>query len=114
MASSTNPVLPLAPAPLQTYPYPGLDINDTQSPRIIGTCITLIVITTAAVALRFLARHLSRAGLWWDDWTILGALVRLRNPTFDSPESLAIILISNATGHFLCRHHMWIRRYDFK
>ena len=67
--------LPFAPPPLQTYSYPGLNVNDSQSSRIIGTCVTLIVISTIVVALRFVARHLSRAGLWWDDWTILAALI---------------------------------------
>ena len=78
MASSSAGVLPLAPAPLQTYPYPGLNVNDSQGPRIIGTSVTLIVISTLALVLRFVARHLSRAGLWWDDWTILAALVGTR------------------------------------
>ena len=75
MASSSSGQIPFAPPALNTYPYPGLDLNDSQAPRIIGTCVTLIIISTISVALRFLARRLSRAGLWWDDWTMLGALV---------------------------------------
>ena len=76
MASSTSGVLPFAPAPLQTYPYPGLNLDDSQGPRVIATSIVLMILASLAVVLRFIARHLSRAGLWWDDWTVLAALVR--------------------------------------
>ena len=37
--------------------------------------ITFTVLSTIAVALRFLSRRLGRASLWWDDWTILMALI---------------------------------------
>ena len=53
----------------------GEDLTATQAPRIIATSIVLMIISAIAVALRFIARHLSEAGLWWDDWTILGAMV---------------------------------------
>ena len=32
---------------------------------------------TVAVALRLLARRISNATFWWDDWTILASLVSL-------------------------------------
>jgi hypothetical protein len=41
----------------------------------VGTIVT-IVPATFAVVLRFLGRHVSRAGFWWDDYTIAIALVR--------------------------------------
>lgn len=41
----------------------------------IGTIVTLVP-ATIAVVLRYLARHLSRAGLWWDDYLIVVSLVR--------------------------------------
>ena len=68
MAAGNYGLLPL-------FTPPGEDLNATQAPRIIATSVTLIVISAVAVALRFIARHLSEAGLWWDDWTILGAMV---------------------------------------
>ena len=54
---------------------PGSDLNASQVPRIIAASAILITLSTIAVILRFIARYLSRAGLWWDDWTILLALV---------------------------------------
>ena len=53
----------------------GSNLSDTQVPRIIATSAVLITLSTIAVLLRFVARYLSKAGLWWDDWTILMALV---------------------------------------
>lgn len=37
--------------------------------------ITVSGLCTIAVALRFICRRLVKAQLWWDDWTILAALV---------------------------------------
>ena len=56
---------------------PGSNLSDNQAPRVIISSAILIALSTTAVILRFVARYLSRAGLWWDDWTILLALVRL-------------------------------------
>ena len=61
--------------PIITPPGPGVDLNETQIPRITAASIIFIVISTVTVALRFLARRLSGAGLWWDDWMILAALI---------------------------------------
>jgi hypothetical protein len=41
---------------------------------LVGT-IVAIVPATLCVILRFISRHVSRAGLWWDDYTIAIALV---------------------------------------
>jgi hypothetical protein len=41
---------------------------------LVGTIIT-IVPATLCVILRFISRHVARAGLWWDDYTIAVALV---------------------------------------
>lgn len=41
----------------------------------VGTIATLVP-ATISVVLRFIARYVARAGYWWDDWTILVALVR--------------------------------------
>ena len=47
-----------------------------KSSTLIRLTISLLVIQIVAVAVRFVSRYLSRAGCWWDDWTILAALVR--------------------------------------
>ncbi|MCJ1432056.1 hypothetical protein MMC27_001412 [Xylographa pallens] len=61
--------------PLLTPDSPGLDVNATEAPKIIAVSVVLIILSTAAVVLRFVARMLSKAGLWWDDWVIVAALV---------------------------------------
>ena len=62
--------------PLLTPDTPGLDINATDAPKIIAVSVVLIILSTAAVVLRFISRMLSKAGLWWDDWLIVAALVK--------------------------------------
>lgn len=43
---------------------PHVDLYASERGRIMGTSIALFVITPTVVALRFLSRKLSRAGLW--------------------------------------------------
>ncbi|MCJ1474658.1 hypothetical protein MMC13_003318 [Lambiella insularis] len=61
--------------PLLTPNTPGLDITANQGPRIIAVSAVLIALSTVAVILRFVSRLVSKAGLWWDDWVILAALL---------------------------------------
>ena len=61
--------------PLLTPDTPGLDVNATEVPKIIAVSVVLIILSTSAVILRFISRMLSKAGLWWDDWVIVAALV---------------------------------------
>ncbi len=49
-------------------------LKEDKSDMLIGVAISLIVFMTMAVAVRLLSRHLSGAGIWWDDWMALGAL----------------------------------------
>ena len=70
MAASTNGLMPLI-----TPPSPGLNVHANSGPKIIAVSVTLIVIAAIAVILRFVSRILSKAGLWWDDWAILLAMV---------------------------------------
>ena len=63
------------PWPILTPPGPGVDLNASLVPNILGANITFMIISTLTVSLRFVARHLSGAGLWWDDWMILAALI---------------------------------------
>ena len=43
-----------------------------------GITATLLAVATIAVVLRLFARKLSTASFWWDDWTIVAALVTLK------------------------------------
>ena len=42
----------------------------------LGT-IVCVVASTTAVAARLLARKISAAPFWWDDWTIIASLVSI-------------------------------------
>lgn len=46
-----------------------------RGPNINALQVVMIMTASGAVVLRFVARKLSAAGLWWDDWMILAALV---------------------------------------
>ncbi|MCJ1401855.1 hypothetical protein MMC11_005072 [Xylographa trunciseda] len=47
---------------------------ENRSGEIQATCISMVVLCTVAIGLRFLSRSLSRhAGYGWDDWTALAA-----------------------------------------
>ena len=50
-------------------------LAESRVGNIYVSVITVSVACTIAVALRFLSRRLIRAQLWWDDWTILAALL---------------------------------------
>ncbi|MCJ1307570.1 hypothetical protein MMC25_001217 [Agyrium rufum] len=67
--STDPPSSMLIPSILLTPP--GTDLTENAYTRIVGTCVTLIILTIIAVGLRILSRILSQAGMWWDDWTII-------------------------------------------
>lgn len=46
-----------------------------RQPQIVIISAVLIGLSTLSTALRFLARHISGTGLWWDDWCSVVALV---------------------------------------
>ena len=50
-------------------------LAQSRVPAIYAAVITVSVLCTIAVALRFLCRRLVKAVLWWDDWIILAALL---------------------------------------
>ena len=58
--------------------------NDTyyqsRTSGVYGGTISLILVAAIAVCLRLAARKISAANLWWDDWTLVIALVSLRHP----------------------------------
>ena len=51
------------------------DLNATRQPQIIGVACMLLFLSTAAVVLRLLFRWKLSLGLWYDDYTIILALV---------------------------------------
>lgn len=50
--------------------------HESQASKLYGVTISLVVAATFAVALRLVARRLSAAKYWWDDWMLVVALVR--------------------------------------
>ena len=46
-----------------------------DSTRVQGTILATWVLAVVTVCLRFTARRLSKAGIWYDDWLILPAIV---------------------------------------
>lgn len=48
----------------------------TRVPDLYAATITLAILQTIAVVARFAARKISAANFWWDDYTIVVALVR--------------------------------------
>ena len=56
-------------------PPPGVDLQDTQVPRILAVNIATFTLAVMAIILRFTARRLTRQPYWWDDWLMLPAIV---------------------------------------
>jgi hypothetical protein len=50
-------------------------IDNHLAPAILGTACTFMVLCTASVTLRFVARHITGALYGSDDWTMLAAFV---------------------------------------
>lgn len=47
------------------------------------TIVDLCASTITVVCLRFIARRISKAGLWWDDWLTIPSAVSLFQTLFD-------------------------------
>lgn len=50
-------------------------LSGNENTRIRGTIIAIWALVIIIVCLRFLARRLSKAGLWYDDWLVVAATV---------------------------------------
>ncbi|KAJ5233793.1 uncharacterized protein N7469_005559 [Penicillium citrinum] len=59
---------------MSSLQYEDLHLDDISWRIWVGT-LTTIIPATIVVVLRFVARYVSRAGLWWDDYTIVISLV---------------------------------------
>ena len=58
-----------------TDPHALFIYNQNRAGEVYAGTLTLLLVATISVALRFLARKLSSATFWWDDWILLTALV---------------------------------------
>ena len=50
-----------------------VEIKDNLGPTVLAVSATTWVVGLIAIVLRFLARKVSRAPFWWDDWLIIPA-----------------------------------------
>lgn len=50
--------------------------EDNTTGNVEGICLFFIVASVLVTLLRMISRIQSAAGLWWDDWFHLAALVR--------------------------------------
>ena len=64
--------------------------NQSRISEVYGGTISLIVLATVLVVARLFARRVSVAKLWWDDYTIIAALVSM---------GLLIYLVLQALQH---------------
>ena len=57
-----------------------IDLYESQQPRLYAAYSVTYSLAVIAVCLRLISRkHLSKAGLWWDDYAICFSLVRGQN-----------------------------------
>ena len=54
---------------------PSAEFYENEQARIQGPIIATWALMIIACILRFIARRLSKAGLWYDDWLMIPALV---------------------------------------
>ena len=52
-----------------------VNLSDSIQPDIYGAISTVYPVAVLAAVLRLLARRVSKAGYWWDDWIIIIAMV---------------------------------------
>jgi len=52
------------------------NLKDSRAPMVLAILSTLTVLSIVAVIARLVARRMSKVALWWDDYTIIVALVR--------------------------------------
>lgn len=97
--------------PLVAMPAP-LPPDDSVAWKVWLGSVVSVALATIAVAARLLARRLSAAPYWWDDWTIIASLVRLAL-IWKSPGSIGLVKEKHLTaflgsamgyGHFSMDH----------
>ena len=63
---------PLSPAEIQ---YEVANIHDNRAPDLVVSTTVCLSLACVAVSLRLIARRLSKAKVWFDDYMIIVALV---------------------------------------
>lgn len=69
--------------PPPTDPHALFIYNQDRPGEVYAGTLTLLLVATICVALRFFARRLSSATFWWDDWILLLALVCPKAPAHE-------------------------------
>ena len=77
-------------------------IRENKIPSIVTANVICIIAAYLAVVLRFISRRFVQAKLGPDDWWIVGALVRMKNPNRKAHETDAL-----AAGVYWLYH--WIQ-----
>ncbi|KAL9100421.1 MAG: hypothetical protein Q9163_004203 [Psora crenata] len=68
------------------------DLSEDRGPSVVAASIILIILPTVAVGLRFASRWISRAGFWWDDHTIIVALILSWGPNILNLHGRSLLL----------------------
>lgn len=89
---------PGAGAGVVVAPNPKTDpaLYENRNGDILGASIILLILPTLAVTLRLLSRWMSRAGFWWDDATVILAMLFAWGPCI-----IMILSSHHAMGHHL-------------
>ena len=74
------------------------NVHATKTGKLIGADIVLILLSGIAVALRFWSRKISRVGFWYDDYTILVALLLAWMLPMLNLIGRSIILVQDSTS----------------
>lgn len=85
-------------------PPPDINLKADKGPHVIGAGITLIILPTVFVILRFVSRGIARAGLWWDDLLVVVSLLLNYGPNAAMMicESYRLRAWSSASGADRC------------
>ena len=82
--------------------------NESQIKALTAMTIAMLSFSTIFVSLRFLVRIYVVKSVWWDDWTILFALVRfMRSRCVSTKFILVRHRCGGRIGH--CRVSLWVR-----
>ena len=97
-----------SPADMSSPSQPPPGGNQSQNKALMGVTIAMLSFSTIFVSLRFLVRIYVVKSIWWDDWTILLALVSfMRSLCFNAKFNLAGHGSRRRIGH--CRISLWLR-----
>ena len=89
-------------------------MSENKGPRVVAAAVSVIVIQLVVLFLRFWSRAIStKARFWWDDWTVLAALVSLcwllqcncKGLTYENFEALFTVALR--LGTILGPYRIW-------